>query len=306
VPLPPTLNSFDLNLLILFDALYRERKLASAARAVGLSQPAASQALSRLRDTFDDPLFLRRGAGMEPSAVAHTLAPMVGEALRSIMRGLTAVRSFDPTQSDREFRLGFGELGELISLPKIVSMLAKEAPNVRIISVRGSREELAVYAERGEVDLAVDFLPPAHAALQHERIAEEDLVVIARPGHPRVQGSISLEQFLSEPRVGVHLSPTTRQYIGQVLNVDIFNQFRFACQCSHYSSVPAVVLESDAIATVPRGMLDSPLYAGRFQTFEPPLPLFKIPVYVIWHASMQADAGHAWLRARLVRRYWAE
>jgi len=306
VPLPPTLNSFDLNLLILFDALYRDRKLSSAARAVGLSQPAASQALSRLRDTFEDPLFLRRGAGMEPSAVAHTLAPMVGDALRSIMRGLTAVRSFDPTQSDREFRIGFGELGELVVLPKIVSMLSKEAPNIRVVSVRGTREDLAVYAERGEVDLAVDFLPPVQAALQHERISEEDFVVIARLGHPRVQGSLSLEQFLAEPRVGVQLSPTTRQQLGQVLNVDILNQFRFVCQCSHYSSLPAVVLESDTIATVPRSMVESPLYAGRFQTFEPPLPLFKIPVYVIWHASLQSDAGHAWLRARLVRRYWAE
>jgi DNA-binding transcriptional LysR family regulator len=306
VPVPPSLKSFDLNLLVLFDALYRQRKLSEAAAAVGLSQPAASQALSRLREAFDDPLFVRRGVGMEPSAMARTLAPMVDEALRSVERGLKAVQSFDPAESDREFRLALGELGQVAVLAGIVSRLSKAAPGVRVVSVRGTREELTAQVARGEVDLSVDFLPPTHESLRHERIAEEELVVIARRGHPRVRGSLSLEQFLAEPRVGVDIDPAIRQLIGQMLNVAILSQFRFLCQCAHYSSVPSVVLETDAIATVPRAMIASPLYAGRFQIFDPPLPLFKIPVYVIWHASFESDPGHAWLRAQLLRRYWAE
>jgi DNA-binding transcriptional LysR family regulator len=104
--LPPTLRSFDLNLLLLFDALYRDRKLGVAAAAVGLSQPGASQALTRMRQTFDDPLFVRQGGGMNPTPKAHAVAPMVRQAIALLERGLSELRSFDPTSSDRQFRLG--------------------------------------------------------------------------------------------------------------------------------------------------------------------------------------------------------
>lgn len=305
VPVPPTLRSFDLNLLILFDALYRERKLATAAAAVGLSQPGASQALSRMRETFDDPLFVRRGTGMDPTAHAHTLAPMVREALASIERGLTALRSFDPMQSEREFRVGLAELGEAVILPDIVSRLSKIAPNVRLISVRGSRNELQSAAVKRDVDLALDFEPPTEASLQHEMISEEELVVIARLDHPRIRGSVSVEQFFAERHVAVDLEPAARRRVASVLSAPV-SVMRTLCTCAHYSSVPGVVMETDGLATVPRALVSMPLYSGRVQVLEPPFPLFKIPVYVYWSRGLETDAGHSWLRSHLVKRFWVD
>lgn len=306
MPGPPSLRSFDLNLLVLFDALYRERKLAAAAAMVGLSQPGASQALARLREAFDDPLFVRSGAGMEPTAQAHTLAPMVREALSSLERGLSAVRSFDPAHSEREFRLALAEIGELVTLPAIVTELGKTAPNVRVVSVRGSRSEIEFLAAKGDVDLCLDFQPPATPLLHYEQIAEEELVVIARLDHPRIRGAVSLEQFFSERHVVINLESTAFNHLADAVKISMFHQRKVLCVCVHASAMPAVVMQTDAIATVPRSIVNRPPFAGALQLLEPPMPLFKLPVFVFWHVSLEADAGHAWLRSQLVRRFWTD
>lgn len=303
---PPTLRSFDLNLLILFDALYRERKLATAATMVGLSQPGASQALARLREAFDDPLFVRSGAGMEPTTQAHTLAPMVREALSSLERGLSAVRSFDPTLSEREFRLALAEVGEVVTLPAIVRHLTQQAPNIRITSVRGTRAEIEYLAARGEVDLALDFQPPSTPLLHYELLSEEDLAVAARLGHPRIQGSLTLEQYFQERHVVINLEATAFNHLADALKVAMIQQRKVLCTCIHLSAIPAVLLQTDALATLPRALLEQPLYRGQLQLFEPPMPLFKLPLYVFWHVSLEADVGHAWLRSQLLRRFWAD
>ncbi len=303
---PPTLQSFDLNLLLLFDILHRERKLSTAAALVGLSQPAASQALSRLREAFDDALFVRRGSVMEPTAIANTLAPMVRTAMASLERGLTAVRTFTPESSERVFRLGLGELGEIVVLPEIVSHVATVAPHVIISSVRGTKRELELVAASGGVDLAIDFEPPTDPFLRCELVAEEELVVIASLEHPRLRGAISAEEFLTERHVKVDIPQPIRKRIEQVLNAPFLPLLKTGCICAHYSSLPAVVMATDSIGAVPRRLVGTSLFAGRVQVLELPFPNIKLPVYFWWHQSLDTDFGLSWLRTLLIEHFWRE
>jgi DNA-binding transcriptional LysR family regulator len=241
---------------------------------------------------------------MNPTPKAHAVAPMVRQAIALLERGLSELRSFDPTSSDRQFRLGLAELGESLIFPHLVARLARVAPQVTLRSVRGSRAKLPAIAARREVDLALDFLPPVDPTLRHRRIADEELVTIARIDHPRIRGSITIEQFFAEAHVGVDLDAGGRAKIAELAGSSAL-QRRMLCTCAHYSSVPNVVMQTDAIATVPRAFLSLPLYAGRLQVLASPLPLFKLPVFVYWHESLEADPGHLWLRGQVLRRFWA-
>jgi DNA-binding transcriptional LysR family regulator len=304
----PSLRSFDLNLLVLFDALYRERQLSSAAAALGLSQPAASQALSRLRDSMGDPLFVRRGRGMEPTPLAEDLAPTVRDALRALEQKLVTMTTFDPGQSTREFTLGLGEIGETFFFPSFLAPVTRAAPGVRLRSVTTQNTDVQSAVARGDVDLAFDFEPANQPNLRHAALGDEAIVVIARRGHPRVAGSVTVESYLAEPRVRIEMPDERWKRLLSAIGVPFpegAGLGTFVGTVSQIASVPAVVAETDALALVPRSVAMLPGFAGMIQVIAPPLPLAPLPVFAIWHESADADPGHAWLRGFLTERFWA-
>lgn len=302
---PSSLSSFDLNLLVLFDALYRERQLTTAAATIGLSQPAASQALARLRDAFGDPLFVRRGRRMEPTAQAQLLATPVRESLRVLEQTLTSMRTFDPSQSSREFRIGLGEIGEIIYFPRFIAAVQQRAPRVRLRSVvRGPLDVPSALAQ-GDVDLGFDFEPPTHPDLRHRALGAEDLVVIARRDHPRVRGTITVEAFFAEPRVRVELGEERWRRLLSILRAPAMDSGVVAI-VSHFTSLPAIVRETDALAVVPRSVATLPVYGDQIQTIEPLWPHLKVPVYACWHERFENDPGHRWFRSLLVDGFWKE
>lgn len=296
--MPPSLRSFDLNLLVLFDTLYETRKLGEAARRIGLSQPAASQALTRLRDTFDDRLFERRGRGMEPTPLAHALAPAVREALGGLERCLLSLREFDPSKSDREFRIGLAALGEMTFFPRLVHAVRSEAPNVRLRSVPSHLNELQQLALQREVDLGVDFRPPPHPDLRHERVMESELVFVARKGHPRVGADAQLSDLMKEHFVWVDLDDATRARFTELVGFESLLEVRATAIVGHYTSLPSVVMECDSVAVVPRAFVESSqVYLDALQLLPIPIPVAPMPAYIYWHESYGEDPGHAWLRS---------
>lgn len=292
------LRSLDLNLLVLFEALHRERNLTRAAQKVGLSQPAASQALGRLRDALGDPLFVRRRGGMEPTPRAQTLAGPIRQALRTLDRGLLSAQAFDPESSERVFRLGFGQLGEAALLPRLVAGVSERAPSVSLRSVSGPALEVEDAAARGELDLCFTYVPKEQGALHFELLGHEDIVVIARTGHPRVKGVLTVEGFFRERHVLLDMEDERRQQIEAMLRTSGPAR-RMLAVATHYTTVPSIVAATDGLALAPRSMLSSPLYAEALQCLEPPMPLAPLPYHVGWHPGFEADQGHAWLRGQL-------
>ncbi|MEM1413568.1 MAG: LysR substrate-binding domain-containing protein [Myxococcota bacterium] len=292
-----TLRSLALNLLVLFEALRREGNLTRAARRVGLSQPAASQALGRLRDALGDPLFERRRGGMEPTPRARSLAGPVREALQTLERGLLAAQVFEPEQSERVFRIGFGQLGEAALLPRLVAGISQGAPNVSLRSVGGPTLEVEDAAARGEVDLCFTYVPQQRSDLRFELLGHEDIVVIARRDHPRVQGTLSVEGFFAERHVLLDMEDERRRQVEAMLRTDGPPR-RVLAVATHYTTVPSIVATTDGLALAPRSMLSSPLFE-KLQCLTPPMPLAPLPYHAGWHPGFEDDQGHAWLRGRL-------
>jgi DNA-binding transcriptional LysR family regulator len=301
----PSLRNLDLNLLVLFDAIHRERRLGAAASAVGLSQPAASQALARLRDALGDPLFVRGPRGMEPTAVAERIAPAVRSALNTVSQTLGALSGFDPATSDREFRLGLAELGESFFFPQFLARVMKAAPGVRLRAASGDGGDTQAALARGDIDLAFDFEPPVLPTLRSRRLGVEELVVIARRGHPRVSGSITLDGFLAERHVRLELNEDRRRRLLSMVATEVILH-GVACTVAQLVTVPSVVAQTDALGVVPRAVAELAPFVDRLQILAAPMPLFPLQVFASWHESLDSDPGHQWLRSFLTERFWAE
>jgi DNA-binding transcriptional LysR family regulator len=304
----PSLRSFDLNLLVLFDALFRERQLSAAASRVGLSQPAASQALSRLRDALGDPLFVRRGRGMEPTPLAEALAPTVQESLGALERRLVTVETFDPRESEREFSLGLAEVGEMFFFPSLLARVTAAAPRVRLRSVPARHIDVQTAVARGDVELAFDFDTPTQPSLRSLQVGSEEIVVIARRGHPRVRGEVSLLEFLAEPRVRIEMPDERWQRLLAVIGAPLpepLGMGTIVGTVSQVTSVAAIVAQTDAVALTPRAVAELPAFRDRLEILTSPLPLAPLTVFAYWHESFDLDPGHAWLRSFLTPRFWA-
>ena len=158
------IRSVDLNLLVLFDAMARLRSVSRAAEAIGLSQPATSAALARLRAVFDDALFLRAGAQMEPTPRAQALAPVVQRVVQAIQSEILQPAGFDPARAERSFTLLTPDIGEVAFLPGVLRRLRQEAPQVKLVALSMPRSAAAQALEAGEAELAVGFFPDLQGA----------------------------------------------------------------------------------------------------------------------------------------------
>ncbi len=294
------LRSLDLNLLLVFDAVYRERSISKAAVVLHLSQPAVSNALARLRSRLDDPLFERHAHGVSPTPRARALVDPIRQALSILERGLSTDDPFDFAHSDREFVIAVEDYGETVILPRFVDWLADAAPQVRI-SIR-PEPSLSLISELrdGTVDLALDYFPMRQDGYESKCVLTEGLITLSRRDHPGVGETLDLASFLELRHVAV--APRTRT----IPMIDLALSKRglkrtIAVTVPHFMSMPVMVQHSDMICTLPRRM--ARLYADHFHLTAHLVPLRvpEFPVYLIWHDAHENDAGHRWLRQHLVQ-----
>ena len=197
------ISRVDLNLFVVFDAIYTEGGITAAARTLNLTQPAVSHALGRLRELFDDPLFERRGQGMVPTPLARTLIAEVRTSLQGFERTLREGTRFDPATSERRFTISMRDALEATLLPPLMAAIAKEAPRIDVTTVRGDRRQLEAELLAGTIDAVADILLPASAAIRHAPILSDPMVVLARPGHPITQAPLTLDRYLACEHVQV-------------------------------------------------------------------------------------------------------
>ena len=201
-------NRLDLHLLELFDSVYRMRNLTAAGEALGLSQPAVSRGLARLRDAYDDPLFIRQPRGVLATPLAEHLAAPLAQAL-AIVHGTVERPIFNPATDTRHFHVSMTDIGERFFLPRLFNHLANVAPAVTVEAVSQSPPELQAGLPSGDIDLVAGFLPALGKQVRRTRLFHERFIYIARQGHPVVQGRLSREQLHDLPHV-VASPPGTR------------------------------------------------------------------------------------------------
>ncbi|RZL86566.1 MAG: LysR family transcriptional regulator [Variovorax sp.] len=293
------LRSLDLNLLLIFDAVYNERSISKAARKLHLSQPTVSNALGRLRDRLQDPLFERSSQGMSPTVRSKALAEPIRQALAVLERGLRGDDAFDFPHSDREFVVAVEDYGEAIILPRFVDWLAKFAPGIRIRIRPEPFSQLKGEMRDGAVDLALDYFAPHDPAFRHKAALTEDLLSLSRRDNPHVGEKLSLETYLALRHVVLAPSTSAMPMIDLALSKRDL-QRQIAVTVPHFLSMPLLVQSSDLICTLPRRMAH--LYADHFRlkSHEVPLRIPRFPVYFIWHRAAEEDASHTWLRNQLL------
>ena len=293
------LRTLDLNLLLIFDAVYGERSISKAAQKLHLSQPTVSNALARLRDRLQDPLFERSAGGMLPTARARTLADPIRQALTTLEHGLRGDDPFDFAHAEREFVIALEDYSESVILPGFIHWLAKAAPGVRI-RIRAEVSAMVKNELRdGLIDLALDYFPLQGASFSNHCVLTETLMCLSRRDHPDLTGPMTLETYLAMRHIVLGTPSNARPMIDLALSKRGL-QRQIAVTVPHFISMPAMVQSSDMICTVPRRM--ALLYADNFRLKSHPLPVRvpHFPVYLVCHASQTADAGHQWLRKHLV------
>jgi DNA-binding transcriptional LysR family regulator len=295
------LKDVDLNLLRLFDAVFRTCNVSRAAELLDLTQPAASQGLTRLRALLHDPLFVRAAGGVQPTPKATRLARPVREALATLEQALGESAGFDPASARRTFHLHMSDIGEGRFLPELMVALREQAPGVRVETRPLPRESIAEALDSGRIDFAFGFLPMVKDT-QRLQLLKDRYVVLLRRGHPftrrRRTGRALLQALRELEFVAVRAHADTLRIVQQL---DLQDRLRLVTE--HFTVLPSIVAATDLAAIVPRNIAQG--FAGGYAIVEPELPQREFAVSLHWSRRFEADAGNRWLRA-LVQELFAE
>jgi DNA-binding transcriptional LysR family regulator len=290
------LTKVDLNLFIVFDAIYTEANLTRAGQIIGITQPAVSNALSRLRDTFNDPLFVRTAQGMVPTPMAQNIIAPVRNALALLRVSVQESRTFTPLQANKTYRISMTDLSEQVLLPPLFQRLRRLAPNVSIESFLAKRRETTKELAAGRLDFAVDAPLNTDPQVRHVKLLEDRYVCALRPGHPRAKERLSLEDYLALTHI--HIS-TRRNGLGHVdlalgkLGI----QRKIALRSQHYLMASSVMQQTDMAMTVPER------FARGHGLHYMPLPVNDVPAvetHLYWHESTDQDPANRWMREQMI------
>lgn len=287
--------NLDLKLLIVFEAMLATHNVTSAASAIGLTQPAMSTSLGKLRRVLGDPLFVRTSRGMEPTPFAMELADPIRHALHLIRQTLNRDKHFDAATSSRTFKLVMTDIGERVFLPDLLRRLSEIAPGINIRTVQLREREMREALESGEMDLAIGFIPALNAGYYQQRLFTRSYVCVTRPDHPVIKNTLSLKQYLAASHAIVSAPGTGHDVVEKVLMQKGLSR-RVALHVTHFLAIPLIVANTDLVVTIPAMLAESYLPSGNIKILPPPV---KLPVYAIkqyWHERFHEDAANRWLR----------
>jgi len=292
------INDMDLNLLRLFDAVYRARSVSRASESLGLSQPATSQGLTRLRLLVKDALFVRAPGGVAPTPRAERLAVAVQAALAGLEQALNEAAQFDPAQSAKVFRLHMSDIGEARFLPDLMVALRRLAPGVRLETSPLASSDIALALDSGRIDFAFGFLPTVKDT-QRVQLLSDRYIVLLRAGHPftrkRRSGKALLDGLQQLEFVAVRTHSDTLRIL-QMLQLE--DRLRLGTE--HFMVLPAIVKATDLAVVMPRNIARLFAEAGGYAIVEPAFALRDFTVSLHWSRRFEADPGNQWLRQLIV------
>lgn len=294
------LRSVDLNLLTVFEAIMVYGSLSAAADQLGMTQSAVSQALARLRLTFQDEVFVRCGNGMRPSIHAVQIYPEIRKALSSIRIAIESKQIFDPDSSERNFKLAMGDYGEHLLLPELLRTLEKYKGGLSLQNYSNTDPKVSARLEQAQLDLFFDARPLPSVNAQSCKLLSEELVVICSVNHPRLTKSVTVNQFLSERHVVLAIGDSSHTLLERMLGMPFSGSRRVAARVNQYVAIPRLVAATDAIATLPRRMAHYFMEREAIRMLSFPSPDARFDVFMVWHCSFNNDAAHQWLRQSVI------
>lgn len=287
---------YDLNLLPIFVALMQERSVTRAAERLGMTQPALSNALSRLRTTFQDQLFIRERYGIQPTTVAVELAPVIAEALARLDDAVLGQQEFDPATAERLLTVAPNGYVELVLVPSLVARLRVVAPGItlRLIPYNNDLAETGVVSGTTALVLGRVIDPPDSLVVQH--LLDEGFACVVRAGHPDISSSITRDEFERLRHVNVVPPGRMRAGLFQALARQQLRR-EVAISVTNFFAVAEMVAVTDYCATLPVLVCRRLAHDPRLKVLPPPVDLGTFPVEIAWHVRYRHDPAHRWLRS---------
>jgi len=298
------MEKFDLNLLPIALALYDELSVSRAAQTLGMSQPAVSMALRKMRTTFNDPLFVRASRGITPTPRAHALIGMARPLVTSLHEGLLTEEQFDPSASTRPFTFALSDVGEMVFLPKLLERLRPQAPKAAIRSVSMPPEQIAVGLENGEIDLTIGYFPDLiRQSFLQQRLFTHHFACLMRAGHPLRAKRLTLEAFLAMEHAVVRAEGRSQEIFEQYLEGKKIAR-RIVLLTPHFLSLPMIIARSDLVTTVPHALA---LYFSRLSPelviVQPPFDIAGFDLKQHWHRKFHNDSRNQWIRKQVAQLF---
>lgn len=291
------LRSIDLNLLVALDALLSERHVTKASDKVGLSQPAMSNALSRLRAMFADELLVRTATGMKPTPRALELVDPLRQVLRQVERVLQSDTAFDPATTQRTFTVRMSDILACTLLPRLVAQ-RRIAPGIGFSVLHLPPAQTTDALERDEIDLAVSMGLDHSNAIRSDKLLVDRMVCMMRKSHPIAQKkNITFDDFIAHEHMKVSMSPTDLRFVDDVLG-ELGHQRRIALNVPHWLVVPHVLKQADLLAVMP-GHLATALMDKDLRMFDLPFKSEPFSWMMYWHRRYDQSNANRWLRERV-------
>jgi DNA-binding transcriptional LysR family regulator len=308
------MKNLDLNLLVVFDAVMRERNVLRAGQAIGLSASAVSHALSRLRALLNDELFVRTAAGMVPTARATDMAPLVRDALVSAERAIGPA-AFDPETSTRQFCIAATDYMTAVLVPHFLRILTAQAPHAGVTILPATRIDLTAQIDVGRVDVALGAFSDIPHRLRAQLLFDERDVVVVAPDHPLAGRPVTVEQLSALPLFVVAAGGIEDGQIserGLTRRMEMFDRATLEREFAkigakpklkviqpHFLALPTLLAGTTAAAIAPARLADVFLRSGSVAVSELPWAAPATPVQMVWHNHLGHDPAHRWLRRQL-------
>ncbi|CUS41457.1 MAG: LysR family transcriptional regulator [Alcanivorax sp.] len=303
------IDRIDLNLLVYLDVLLREGSVTRAAQQLGITQPAMSNGLRRLRDVFGDPLLVRTSDGMTPTQRAQELQPVIRKALGELEAALQPLEEFDAMVSHRVFRIMVSDYAESTLVPELVKRLRTDAPDI-ILDVLTPSDVTFKDVEAGKIDMAINRFDEMPQSFHQMTLWKDDFVCLVNPDHP-LSSNFNLEAYLASKHIwvsktgmgaGVGIDPEKVVRLGWVDNAlsKLGHKRKISVFTRHYQMPALLALNNDLVATLPRKVAEMQAESAALLVKEPPFPIPAFELKMAWSPLLQHHQAHRWLRRIIV------
>ena len=288
----------DLNLLKLFDALLKERSVTLAGQRLGLSQPAASRGLGRLRLLLNDRILIRTSKGWDLTPRAVALSEPVAKLLDDA-RTIIAPSIFEPSTASAKFTIATGDHMALLLMPTLISKLAKLAPKIDLVIPASSGDNVDLITQ-GSADLAIGVFHDLPARFYQRPLYDEDFVCVVRHDHPVIYDKLTLQRFISLPHLAVIITGLGKNPVDDALKQQGLKR-KVVMKLPHFLVAPMIIAKSDLILSLPRKLANKMAESVPLEILELPLEIGHFTPSIIWHGRVHDDPAHKWLRQLIIK-----
>ncbi len=292
------INTLDLNLFLVFQAIHETRSVTLAGERLSMTQSAVSNALKRMRERFDDPLFVRTVDGMVPTPMGELLIGPVAAGLSQLTQAVEHSRHFDPAESNRLFRIAINDIGQLVIMPRLLDAARQQAPGIRFETVDAALTDARQRMLHGQIDLAIGSWEPMGPTFYQQRVFEEGFVVLMQRDHPLAQTEMTIDDYLDADHLAYSPNGATDLELQNTLQrAGVVQPRKVVLTAAHSLGLSSIVASSRLLLTAPSRLAHAMASSRHDLAVQPtPFEVTPFPIRQQWHERYHRDSGNRWLR----------